>query len=155
MVPRVLIGPRTNDDDAVSEPIPIGGAAPAAGGKQDPPLHAVAEAADGKGPLRASRTLFLSQGVLPRDLFAGEGEDSNGDRNWEGGPGVLSRDLIAVEGGRSCGDRWLPVLLAAPPCKCKELTSPMTYTYVQMLRPRLRRATGLRRPRGGGAGMMR
>jgi hypothetical protein len=69
MVPRVLVGARTNDDEAVSEPVAIGSSpthsSPGA-------VHLVAEAADGKGPLRASRTIFLSQGVLTQDLFAGE-----------------------------------------------------------------------------------
>ena len=75
MIPRVLFGARTNDDDAVSEPLALGGGPPAAAsasGPPPPPLHLVAEASDGRGPLRACRTLFLSQGRLTRDPFAGE-----------------------------------------------------------------------------------
>ena len=67
MIPRVLVGARTNDDEAVSEPLSLG-----ATGTQPPPLHLVAEAADGRGPLRACRTIFLSQGRLTRNPFAGE-----------------------------------------------------------------------------------
>ena len=74
MMPRVLVGIRTNEDAAaaVSEPLPLGatGLGPAAG---LPAVHLVAEAADGRGPLRACRTLLLSQGALTCDLFAGTG----------------------------------------------------------------------------------
>ncbi len=100
MMPRVLVGARTNDDDAASEPLALG-AAPGAAGM--PALHRGAEAADGRGPMRACRTLFLTQGSLTRNLFADVDEEAEegysfeaATQGWRGDGALLLMRLYAA-----------------------------------------------------------
>ncbi|KAG1661518.1 hypothetical protein FOA52_000028 [Chlamydomonas sp. UWO 241] len=74
MPPKVLAGARTNDDAAASEPLALSDAPGPSPGA--PPLHFVAEAADGRGPLRCARTYFLSQAALTRNPFADVEEEA-------------------------------------------------------------------------------
>ncbi|GAX82253.1 hypothetical protein CEUSTIGMA_g9681.t1 [Chlamydomonas eustigma] len=101
MVPRVLVGARTNADDAMSESLPLHSAPGPYPGA--PALHMVAEAADGRGPLRVCRTMFLTQGVLTPDLFADKEEEADEGYDyattiagWNGEDALLLMRLYAA-----------------------------------------------------------
>ncbi|GLI70776.1 hypothetical protein VaNZ11_015810 [Volvox africanus] len=78
--PRVIFGPRSSEDSARSEALPLARCGPRPPNTDSPaaeaPLHMVVEAADPRSPLRVARTYFLARGHVVKDVFADPDEEA-------------------------------------------------------------------------------